>query len=149
MLNSSFFRIEQTYNKLPCERPQSFDITTRSIIHATTFLILSIINFCANLFLIIILLANWKTIFRKDFVFKFILTMSILASSNAIVHFIMTVPCTYMGCLFYSNEILEFLTCLWETLEFGFFWTVFVIAIDRFLIFFFPSFVICFHKVCL
>lgn len=145
-MNISFFSIERTYNKFPCTRPETFVITPRSIIHATTFLILSIVNLCANLFLFTILIYSWKTLFHKDFIYKFILTMAIIACSNAIVHFAMTIPCTYMGCLAYSERVMQFLTCLWETLEFGFFWTVFFIAIDRFMMFFCQDYVGYFHK---
>lgn len=146
-MNSQFFLVAQTYNKLPCVRPLSYNITMRTTIHGATFLALSAINITLYILLIATLLYNWKSVFSKDFIYKLILIMGCIAVANAIVHFVMTVPCTLTGCLEYSARLMEFFTCLWETLEFGFFWTVFFISIDRFFTFSVKRFAIYFRRV--
>jgi hypothetical protein len=136
MFDTPFFQIEHRNN---CSKPEYYPITTRATINGATFIALSVSNFCLQTFLVVVILFNWKAVFHKDFVYKLILTMNSIACLNSVAHFSMTIPCTLTGCLSYSVELIQFFTCLWETCEFGFFWAVFFIAIDRFFTFFFQK----------
>lgn len=120
-----------------CSRPTSFITTTRSIIIGCSFFILAIINFFANLLLVAIILYNWKSMFQQFFVYRLILSMSCIAMLNMLGHFAMTVPCSITGCLSWPTWLMQFLTCFYRTMEYGFLISIMFIAVDRFFSFYF------------
>jgi hypothetical protein len=130
-----------------CERPTTFNTTTKNLVSGITFFILSLINIFAHTFLISIIFFNWKAIFHQFFVYRLILCMNFIAVINMLVHFGMTIPCSITGCLYYPTWLVELMTGMWRTLEYGFFVAVLFIAIDRFVVFYFRYYEKIFQKV--
>jgi hypothetical protein len=130
-----------------CFQYGSFNITTRNIVSGSIFLTLGIVNLLGHGLLLSIILYNWTAVFKNDFVYKLIINMNVFCCLNTIVHFIITVPCTFTGCLFYSEDTKKVLVTIWRTLEYGFFWNLFFIAIDRFFSFYCQDFSRFFRKV--
>uniref|UniRef100_A0A914C870 Uncharacterized protein n=1 Tax=Acrobeloides nanus TaxID=290746 RepID=A0A914C870_9BILA len=60
-----------------------------------------------------------------------------MAVINMLIHFGMTIPCSITGCLYYPTWLVEFMTGMWRTLEYGFFVALLFIAIDRFVVFYY------------
>jgi hypothetical protein len=130
-----------------CFQYDSFNITTRNIVSGCTFFALCVVNLIGHGLLLSIILYNWKAVFKNNFVYKLIISMNVFCCLNTIVHFLMTVPCTLTGCLFYAESTKKIFVAIWKTLEYGVSWNIFFIAIDRFFSFYCQNFSRFFRKV--
>jgi hypothetical protein len=120
-----------------CTRPNDFITTTRSIIIGCSFFLLALVNLVSHSVLVAIILYNWKAIFHQFFVYRLILSMSFMTILNMLGHFSMTIPCSIIGCLNWPAWLLQFLTCFYRTMEYGFLISITFIAVDRFFSFYF------------
>lgn len=134
-------------NATKCARLPEYQLETKNTVAGSIYLVLSIANLISNGLLIGIIVFNWKDVFRKDFVYRQVLLMCTFSTIYAIINLVMMVPCTYSGCLFYTVGELYFLTSYMEAFEYGFYYAVFFISIDRFLTFYWHRLSAGFRKV--
>lgn len=120
----------------PCNRTQTFNLTTRNIIAGNVLILMNVINLIMHSFLLAIILIGWKSLFRKEFVYRLIVNLSVMGCMTSLFHFVLTIPCTFTGCLVYPDWVLNSLTGLWRSMEYGFLLTDFIIAVDRFFTFY-------------
>ena len=145
---AQFWYLNYTNGPNACARPESFNISTRNIIIGSSFALLGLTNFASHVLLSTIIIHNWKSAFAQFFIYKLILSMSFMAIGYMLIHFVMIIPCTITGCLFYPAWLMELLIGIFRTLEYGFFIAVLFVAIDRFFMFYLKKFGRFYQTVC-
>jgi hypothetical protein len=131
-----------------CETLSEYELGYKNFIAGSLFFLIALASLIANGLLLCILAYNWREHFRRDFVYKLIVVMCGFSLLSGLFYMAMMVPCTYSGCPFYNASMRMFFTTFMISFEYGFYFSVFFIAIDRFLAFYWINFSGYFRQVC-
>uniref|UniRef100_A0A914CY30 Uncharacterized protein n=1 Tax=Acrobeloides nanus TaxID=290746 RepID=A0A914CY30_9BILA len=123
-----------------CPRLDTYNMTVRTTIIGSFIFFLGMINITVHSLLLAVIATNWTYMFSNEFVYKLIINMNIMSILYSIVTFIGMSPCIVFGCTNYPTDLLEILTETWRGMEYGVYWTLFFIAIDRFFVFYWQGF---------
>jgi hypothetical protein len=136
-------------SKVPffCNRYNEYNSTTRSTVIGTAIFGISLINIILHTLLLSTIIFKWKSTFCHDFVYKLVINMNIMSILYSVVTVLVICPCILFGCLSYSDELLQFFTSSWRGMEYGVYFVVFFIALDRFFAFYFNGVGKYFRKV--
>jgi hypothetical protein len=148
--SAPFFEITpagSSNNYTSCSRPIDYAMTTRTTLIGIALFGLGIISISLHSLLLSIIIYRWKAVFCHSFVYKLIINMNIMAIVYSLVTFSAICPCIVFGCLSFPTNLLQIFSGLYRGVEYGVYFVVFFIAIDRLFTFYFENIGLYYRKV--